>query len=170
MAAAIMSADWRHMKEDDLTRVYEIGCIVHPDYPEDIAVFKDRFKIYPQGCFVLQSENDLIGYAISHPWQAFKIPALNVELRSIPEDTQSYYLHDIALMPEARSGGYASKIVTKMAEQAKDNGFAAMALVAVNGSQGFWMRQDFTVTEHSELVEKLKTYSEDARYMVRSLI
>lgn len=169
MTAVSVNAEWRHMHRNDLARVYEIGCIVHPDYPEDEAVFSDRLEVYPQGCFVLQADEGLIGYAISHPWQAFAIPALNVELRSLPENAQSYYLHDIALMPQARSGGRASSVVAKMAEQAKSEEFAAMALVAVNGSQGFWERQGFQVTQRPELVEKLQTYSDDARYMVREL-
>lgn len=170
MSAAVTNADWRHMHADDLTMVYETGCIVHPDYPEAKSVFEDRFNLYPKGCFVLQANQTALGYAISHPWPAFTIPALNVELCSIPDNAKSYYLHDIALLPQARAGGHASIVVGKMAEQARDDGFSTMALVAVNGSQGFWERQGFKVVEHDALTGKLKTYSDDARYMMRELI
>ena len=44
-----------------------------------------------------------------------------------------------------------------------------MSLVAVNGSQGFWERHDFTVVDAPDLNEKLRSYEDAARLMVRRL-
>jgi hypothetical protein len=44
-----------------------------------------------------------------------------------------------------------------------------MSLVAVNGSQGFWERHDFAVADAPDLTEKLASYEDTARLMVRRL-
>jgi hypothetical protein len=44
-----------------------------------------------------------------------------------------------------------------------------MSLVAVNGSQGFWERHDFVVADAPHLEDKLRSYEESARLMVRRL-
>jgi len=160
---------WRLMREEDIPRVSTMAAAIHTDFFEDDAVFIERLKLYPGGCFVLEGEGGLLGYGISHPWRIFQIPALNTLLGRLPEKANTYYLHDIALLPEARSGGAARQVVTAMAEQAKRDGFATMSLVAVNGSPGFWQKQGFAAVEVPELSEKLLGYSSDARYMMRKL-
>lgn len=169
MMDGIVRPEWRLMREQDLPRVYDVGTSVHPDFPEEEAVFRDRFTIYPAGCFVLEGDGGIIGYGLSHPWTFQEAPALDSVLGTLPDDASTYYLHDIALLPEARAGRAASRVVDKMAEQAVHDGFATMSLIAVNGSQGFWEKQGFVVADIAALVLKLKTYSEDARFMVRML-
>lgn len=160
---------WRKMRADDVPAVTETGNSVHPDFPEDQSVFQDRFDLYPAGCFVLEHENKIVGYGISHPWTLDEAPALNSLLQVLPDNATSYYVHDVALTEVARSGGNAAKLVALMVQQAKDDGFDRMALVAVNGSRPFWERQEFGLREVATLDDKLKSYSDDACYMVRIL-
>jgi hypothetical protein len=44
-----------------------------------------------------------------------------------------------------------------------------MSLVAVNGSERFWQHQGFAPVAVPELEAKLRSYSDDARFMVRAL-
>ena len=168
MAHGIEQAEWRRMQAQDFAGVTAVANIVHPDFFEDEAVFRDRFKIYPAGCFVLANGNDIVGYGISHPWQLDSVPALNSVLGNLPKDTNTYYIHDIALLPPVRSGGQASRVVELMGAQAERDGFATMALVAVNGSQGFWEKKGFVARDVAALEDKLKGYSDEALYMVRA--
>ncbi|KXF76218.1 GCN5 family acetyltransferase [Paramesorhizobium deserti] len=160
---------WRLMRGADIPDVSTIAAAIHTDFFEDDAVFIERLKLYPAGCFALEGDGALVGYGISHPWRLFEIPALNTLLGELPESADTYYLHDIALLPEARSGGAARRVVAMMAEQAMRDGFAAMSLVAVNGSSGFWQKQGFSIADVSELGDKLLSYSGDVRYMTREL-
>lgn len=160
---------WRKMRDTDVNAVTDVANSVHPDFPEDISVFQDRFDLYPAGCFVLENDNNIVGYGISHPWALDEAPALNSLLEVLPPSASSYYLHDVALSEKARSGGNASKLLKLMVQQAQDDGFDAMALVAVNGSRPFWERQGFSVRDVAALAQKLKSYSDDAHYMVRFL-
>ena len=168
MVQELEQPEWRHMQARDIARVTAVANVVHADFFEDEAVFRDRFMLYPDGCFVLERGNEILGYGVSYPWQLDTVPALNAVLGELPEDTNTYYVHDIALLPEARSGGNATRVVELMAAQAETDGFATMSLVAVSGSQGFWEKKGFVARDLPQLAGKLKTYSDGALYMVRA--
>ena len=168
MTEEMEQREWRRMHAKDIARVTAVANTVHLDFFEDEAVFRDRFTLYPEGCFVLARGEEILGYGVSHPWKLDTVPALNAVLGELPEDTSTYYIHDIALLPEARSGGNASRVVELMAAQAEHDGFVTMSLVAVNGSRGFWEKKGFVVRDLPALAEKLKSYSDDALYMVRA--
>ncbi|MFS2325217.1 GNAT family N-acetyltransferase [Brucella sp. H1_1004] len=168
MNDGIEQAEWRRMQAQDFAGVTTVANIVHPDFFEDEAVFRDRFNIYPAGCFVLAKGSEIVGYGISHPWKLDSVPALNSVLGELPKDISTYYIHDIALLPEVRSGGQASRVVELMGAQAERDGFATMALVAVNGSHGFWEKKGFVTRDVPALEDKLKGYSDEALYMVRA--
>lgn len=168
MTEAMEQPEWRRMREQDIGRVTIIANRIHRDFFEDEAVFRDRFNLYPAGCFVFARDSELLGYGVSHPWKLDTVPALNAVLGKLPEDASTYYIHDIAILPEARSAGAATRVVELMAAQAETDGYVTMALVAVNGSQGFWEKQGFVTRDLPELGERLKTYSDHALYMVRA--
>lgn len=157
------------MEAGDLASVSSIADIVHPDFPEDDAIFRERLQLYPAGCFILSDGQAPHGYCFSHPWSPLAIPALDTLLEKLPEQTQNYYIHDIALLPSARSGGVAKHLVARIADHALRHGFATISLVAVNGSGGFWERQGFAARHVPALESKLRGYSDDAQFMVRDL-
>ncbi len=159
---------WRHMHARDIAGVMAVAEQVHPDFFEEEAVFRDRLRLYPAGCFVYARDNGILGYGVSHPWRLDTVPALNSVLEKLPEDSSTYYIHDIALLPAVRSGGVASRVIELMAAQAEADGFLTMALVAVNNSWGFWEKKGFVTRDLPALAEKLKSYSDDAFYMVRA--
>lgn len=167
MTNGIARAHWRLMTINDIDAVHHVANQVHPDFPEDRAVFEDRLALFPQGCFVLEKAEAIIGYGISHPWRLDDVPALNTCLGALPDENSTFYVHDIALLSQARSGGAASRAVTLMTEAAIEHGYASMALVAVNGSQSFWEHQGFMPRHVASLLGKLQSYSKDACYMVR---
>lgn len=158
---------WRLMREQDLAQVDVVANIVHPDFFEEEAVFRDRFNACPEGCFVLDNGTEILGYGISHPWSQDSIPELNKVYGDWRGDSDVFYIHDVALLPKARSGGQASRVIAKMIAQASELHFPTMALVAVNGTQGFWQKQGFTPKNVPSLALKLRTYSDDAVYMIR---
>jgi len=158
--------NWRFMQRDDLAEVSRIAAAVHPDFPEDDIVLGERLKLFPEGCFVLKNKGELGGYLLTHPWRAFDIPPLNTLLGSLPPDPETYYLHDIALMPEMRSKGEVSPIIRYLLQRAKGQRLASCSLVAVNNSQDFWSRLGFVEARNEELDGKLQSYDEAARFMV----
>ena len=157
------------MTPADLSQVLAIAGVVHAAYPEDSAVFAERLRLYPAGCLVCESAGRVIGYAISHPWRAGAPPALNSLLGEVPARASTYYIHDIALLPEARGVGAGVAIVARLVEQARAAGLASMSLVAVSGTVGFWERLGFRAVEEPALADQLRSYDEAACFMTRDL-
>lgn len=160
---------WRRMTAFDLPQVETIAGVVHPGFFEAPEIFAERQTLYPSGTHVLELGEKLAGYVLSHPWRFGSLPALNSPLGEIPADADTYYLHDLALLPVARRVGAAGFIVDALIKHAIARQFPTMSLVAVNGSQGFWEKRGFEVRDIPELYGKLLSYEEAARFMVKTL-
>lgn len=153
------------MLPDDLAAVTAIAAKVHPAYPEDDAVFAERLRLYPAGCFVLDNDAELSGYLISHPWRFGEVPALNSLLSTLPASATTYYIHDLALLPHARGTGAARAIVATLLRHAAVTNHQNISLVAVNNSGQFWRRQGFSEHDDPALNDKLASYDATARYL-----
>jgi ribosomal protein S18 acetylase RimI-like enzyme len=160
--------NWRFMQEPDLPAVLAIADAVHPDFPEDEVVFANRLALNPTGCVVLQDEDGIKGYAISHPWQFKAPPALNSLLTMVSEPS-TLYIHDLALLPGIRRSGAATVAIDMMAARARMLQLPNMTLVAVNNSVHFWQRHGFHIMRDSEMDQKLQSYGDNARFMIRDL-
>lgn len=136
-------SDWRPMRRDDVAAVTAISDAVHGDFTEDAAIYAERLAVYPAGCLVLDMGDGIAGYLIAHPWHRTAPPPLNAPLGGIPDDADSYYLHDIALLPVARGTGRARAAIALVFTQARAAGFAEVALMAINGADAFWAAQGF---------------------------
>ena len=131
------------MQISDLRGVLAVADEVHPAFPEDATVFEERLRLYPAGCLVFSQDERIAGYVLSHPWQASDPPPLNTQLGVLPEHPSTYYIHDIALLPELRGTGAAALAVALLIARAQKERLATVSLVAVNDSGGFWARHGF---------------------------
>ena len=126
------------MRPADIAAVLTVAARVHPDFPEDAAVFEERLRLFPQGCFVYDRAGELLAYVVSHPWRAGDPPALNTQLDALPGKPATYYLHDIALLPALRGTGAASRMVTRLAGLAVAEKLPTLSLVAVPSPMPRW--------------------------------
>ena len=160
---------WRAMTGYDLDDVVQIAGVVHPDFFESPDVLAERQQLYHFGSDLLEVNERPAGYVLSHPWSLGELPRLNSLLGGLPENADTYYIHDLALLPVARRIGAATYITNALAKHARAHGFPTMSLVAVNGSLGFWQRHEFEEADIPELFPKLLSYEPEARLMVRRL-
>ena len=156
---------WRAMTMLDLPSVEAIAAAVHPQFPEDGAVFAERQRLYPEGTRLLELDGVPSGYIVSHPWRERTPPALNALLGAIPPDADTFYLHDLALLNPARGTGAAAMIVGDILRHARKEGFPAVSLVAVNSSFPFWFKHGFREVDAPELTAHLRSYEAAARLM-----
>ncbi len=162
--------NWRPMAAGDLDAVATVAGLSFPDHFEGRECFENRLSLNPGGCFVLAGAHGAVkGYLVAYPWREGDAPALNTLIEAIPTDAAVMYLHDLALHPEARSGGWTAPIIARLATESKTAGWPALALVAVNDAAPFWEGRGFTVVETAEMAGKLAGYGPDARYMIRRL-
>lgn len=167
--AAVTTFAWRAMTVSDLYAVSRIAAAVHPGFPEDDAVLDERRLLWPDGCRLLTQDGVAAGYVLSHPWVYPSCPPLNARLGGLPDTADTFYIHDLALLPIARGSGAAGAVVDQLRASARDAGFPRLSLVAVNNSGGFWRRQGFEAVDAPGLAAKLSSYGEDARLMVQHL-
>ncbi|HZY67380.1 MAG TPA: GNAT family N-acetyltransferase [Devosia sp.] len=160
---------WRAMTGYDLDAVVQIAGVVHPDFPESPEVLAERQRLYHFGAYLLEVNERPAGYILSHPWVLGTLPRLNTLIEQLPAEPDTYYIHDLALLPVARRVGAASYITNALAKHARAHGFPTMSLVAVNDSQGFWARHEFQLADIPELFPKLLSYDSTAQLMVRRL-
>lgn len=161
---------WRMMTTADLDAVADIAVIGFPDHFEGRACFENRLGLNPSGCFVLADAGGAPrGYLVAYPWQAEAAPALNTLIEAIPADATVLYLHDLALHPDVRGGGWSQIIIERLFDQARAEGWPALALVAVNDAAPFWERRGFVVVDSPAIKAKLAGYGADSRYMIRPL-
>ena len=163
--------NWRAMTSADLDAVAALAAVGFPDHFEGRDCFENRLALNPSGCFVLAGEGGALqGYLVAYPWTADAPPALNTLIAAIPGDASVMYLHDLAIAPTARGGGWSRPVVAQLARNARAAGWPALALVAVNDAAPFWERHGFVVADPPGMADKLAGYGADARYMVRRLI
>ena len=163
------AGNWRRMTRADLVNVERIGELVHPAYPEDDAVFAERLQLYPAGCLVFEHRSVIMGYAISHPWRFGHPPALDTLLGALPARPDTFYIHDVALLPDLRGSDLGTIIVQLLVQQARLDDLDSMSLVAVSGSLGFWRKNGFQPIERDDLQAALSSYGSGATFMARSL-
>ena len=161
---------WRPMTPEDIDGVVTVARLSFPDHFEARGCFAERQALAPEGCFVLSDEaGTVMGYLMAYPWRRNSAPSLDSLIGAVPSDAEVIYLHDLAVHPDTRGGGYTRLIVERLAEQAKAAGWLEIALVAVNEATAFWQRNGFVVLTPPGMAEKLASYGDDARYMIRAL-
>lgn len=163
--------EWRPMSERDLPAILSIAALAHPTLPERGEVLSEKLRLYPAGCKVLarpdSAEAPIEGYFFSHPWYPDAIPALDTLLEAIPPLTNTYYLHDLALLPLARGNNHGAHVVRQIDHHARLRGYSRQALVSVNKTELFWRRLGFEWVNCPAAMDTLAKYGPDARMMVR---
>jgi len=148
------------MKAADLRMIQSVAAVIHADYPESDAVFTEKLRLFPEGCWVVDG-----GYAIAHPWRAATPPALDTLLQRLPEAPDCLHLHDVALMPELRGLGLGAALLERLDDVAARAGIPRLTLVAVHDSAPYWRRHGFTLFQTAD--PGLGSYGASALYLSR---
>lgn len=131
----ITDTDW-----PDVDRIQRVA--YSADIVEGIETLQSIGGLSPRTC-LLAEDLGALGYLIAHPWTAESLPPLNVILPEIPLDASTFFLHDLALLPEARGRGIAQALVHAGLTAAREAGLKDAALLSVQGSEAFWQKFGF---------------------------
>ncbi len=160
---------WRRAAPSDLDAVMAVQAVAHGLLPERREVIADKLDRFGEGCLVLGDGGRVVGYGLAHPWRLDDAPALDT-LLARAQAPDCLFLHDVALLPEARGRGAARAFVRHAAETARAHGLASLALVSVYGTVPVWARLGFAVRDVPALAPKLAGYGADARYMTAAAV
>ena len=156
---------WVPMTRADLPILDAIADSIHPTLPERLEVFAEKFELFPQGCFTLMHDGKAAGYGVSHPWKLFSIPPLDAFLEKIPADADCLYMHDVAVLPEARGHNASGLYVEKIRQVARGMGIEKLACVSVLGTSVLWARHGFRAADVPDPA-KLESYGKTPVYMI----
>ena len=131
---------WRPMTPKDIPEVYQISLRVHSLY-EDPEIFEER-RALSKGCYSYVLDEKVVGYLISHPYRRDTYPPLNTLIGKIP-DPDTWYIHDLAILPEFRGRGMVRPVLAEVKALALAQGFHELSLVSVYGSEVFWTKMGF---------------------------
>lgn len=157
------------MTKLDLLLAESIAEQVHPDLPEDPSVFAERLRLFPQGCRMLAFASGPVGYVIAHPWFLSQPPKLDTLLGQLPAEPDTFFVHDLALLPVARGGGHAADVVRQMVDDAQALALPTLSLIAVGASAPFWRHMGFERPKNDATPGSLADYGVGACAMVRRL-
>jgi hypothetical protein len=160
---------WRGARATDLSRIHAIATRVHPALPERRAVLAEKVALFPAGCFVLNDRARIVGYALAHPWQVGAVPPLDTLLGDLPRNPDCLYVHDVALLPEARGHEQSAAVMHLLEACARENHLRAMALVSVYGTHPHWRRLGFRIVRGGAESRSISSYGPMPRYMLKQI-
>lgn len=156
---------WWPLDRSELPIAQKIGDEIHPTLPEKFEVLCEKYDLFPNGCYGLRENSQIVGYGISHPWIVGSTPIVDDFLGKLPDHSNCLHLHDIGILPGYR-GHYASGFyIELMKGLARSIRLHYMTAVSVYGTHTYWGRFGFKVIEK----DNLESYGPSAKYIVCEL-
>jgi GNAT superfamily N-acetyltransferase len=172
-AAALSSGEgeledfrWAPILPPDWGAIAAIAALIHPDLPERPEVFDERRNLFPEGCQALVATSGAIaGYGIAYPWTLHSVPTLDAFIGRLPDKPDCLYVHDVAILPEARGRRGAERYIELIRAAARTARIARLACVSVYGTDAMWRKYGFSVDPSPAVAAKMQSYGESAKYM-----
>lgn len=139
-------------------------------FVESEAVFARRLASPAQCSLVLAHGARVDAYLAAYDSVQGAVTPLHGDFE-VAERPDTLYLHDLAVLPGQAGRGLARALLEPLWAQARARGLRRSALVAVQGSLGFWQRHGYAVAPlHAPAQQaRLAGYGEGALYLTRAL-
>lgn len=140
----------RLVKKEEAKFLFEIQALCYKEnLHEDVEKFQFYINLYPNGCFILELNEEIIGYCISFPY--FRGETIS---KDYPKGTPNcFYLHDIAINPKFQGKGYFNLLFSHFNQISKEEGFKIQSLTAVNNRRTFWEKQGFVYLKKKQIFD-----------------
>lgn len=156
---------------DDLEAVLSIQSACYdPFFHESAAAFRAKLEASPDTHWLCRREGRPLGYLVTLPVAEGKLPALDADVVVTVDPPEWLYVHDLAVLAEARSLGLGKRFMAEAERVAREKGLRGLALVAVQGAEGYWAKAGFRAKQavSPALAGKLASFGEGAVYMERA--
>lgn len=143
-----------------------------PDLRETPEVFANRIARFGEYFRVAYQNGRMVGYVVAFPWKFGDAPVNNQKFPEDLPEPDCFFIHDIALLPDARGGGVARALLEDAYQTAHKLGFDAASLVAVGQSGTYWDRVGFVPNARVSDAKQayiLDIYGPGARLMARPI-
>lgn len=162
--------DIRLMLETDLPAVLAIqGACYAEQFCESMASLHAKLRVSPSTCVIASRKGGSVGYLFSVPCETTNPPTWNAGTCQLPAAPDCLYLHDLAVLPDARKSGTGCALVAAFMALLQESALEHACLVSVQRSALYWERHGFRPAPLSGALQaKLATYGDGAVYMERA--
>ena len=140
---------------------------------ESAEVFARRLASPANCSLVVEVDGQVGAYLAAYHSVQGKVTPLQGDFEPVagPATADTLYLHDLAVLPQLAGRGLAQALLAPLQGQALACGLCRAALVSVQGSQPFWVRQGYVVQALGQAQQRaqLASYGTGAVYMARQL-
>ncbi|WP_245600685.1 GNAT family N-acetyltransferase [Streptomyces sulphureus] len=133
----IQARDWDSIVEMEFSAYAELGL------SEGREMLRSRAQLSPETCFVLEADGRAAGYLLAFPYPPDRYPDLRREAAAA-FPSRNLHLHDLVVAAPLRRRGMARRLLGHAVRTAKYLGYEQLSLVAVGGSEKFWMSRGLT--------------------------
>jgi GNAT superfamily N-acetyltransferase len=136
--------NFRPLTRDDIAGLHRLEAESYlPSLHESDEAFIRLIELFPEGALGCFDEDGLCGYGFGVPLRAGSTLELRSPLEKIPDDADTFYVHDVAVAERCRGRGVGRALATRLLDLAHERGFTRSELVSVQGSAPFWERFGF---------------------------
>ena len=163
--------DIRRLTADDIDALLAIQRACYGEgFEESGDVFARRLAHPAHGSLALVEDGALCAYLAAYRSVFGKVTPLHGDFEALAQ-ADTLYLHDMAVAPAHAGRGLAHQLLQALWREPAAQGLTHAALVAVQGSQGYWARHGFAVQALDDPLqrERLSAYGSGAVYMARTL-
>jgi hypothetical protein len=160
------------IEEKDLKTVIGIQKeLFSADLVEDISILRRKCELFPEGCWIIKKDGNIIGYLLSHPWILYSPPANGIHIESLPQSPNCIHFHDIGILTRIVGKGIGRKIVMKFIQFAMEKGYKTISAVSVMGTLNYWKKYGFVETSlcPERYQELIQHYGNGAYYITLDL-
>ncbi|MFD8693436.1 GNAT family N-acetyltransferase [Kitasatospora purpeofusca] len=99
---------------------------------------RSRHRAAPDYCFTVEHKGEFGGYLLALPYPLGHCPDLSRAESPAPLGSSNLHAHDLVVTERLRGRGLAPRLLTFLADTARDRGHTTISLVAVRGSEVLW--------------------------------
>lgn len=130
---------FRHLTRDDVAALHRLEAESYlPSLHESDEAFVRLIELFPEGAFGFFDAEGLCAYAFGVPLKAGSTLELRTPLDRIPDEPDTFYIHDVAVAERCRGRGIGRALAERLLALAAERGFTRCDLVSVQGSAPFW--------------------------------
>ena len=163
----------RSLQPDDLPALMAVQRAAYGDgFMESTEVFARRLASPVNCSLALLLDGALCAYLAAYQSVQGKVTPLHGDFEPpVGTAPDTLYLHDMAVLPALAGQGLARALLAPLWRGAVTRGLTRSALVAVQGSRGYWERHGYAVHALRNALQRqhLAAYGEGAVYMLRTL-
>ncbi len=162
----------RPMQLADIASVLDIGAQLYPaNLYESADFYLNRLQLAASLCWVARNDAGVQGYLISYPWEYDTPPALNTNIKKLPQHANCWFIHDCAISPRCQGQGMATALLKQVEKVATHQQLAYSTLVALADALPFWLDKGYVSVEikNSLTLQKVAAYGVGACYMSKKL-